>query len=569
MDITKKKLAIGIEDFERFRKEDFYYVDKTGLIQELLQSGAQATLFTRPRRFGKSLNMSMLKSFFELEGDKRVFDGLEISKEKELCEKYMGKYPVISISLKDIDADSYETAFDMAVILINEEARRHQYLLDSDKLAQNEKEAFAELLKRELNFATFSNSLKLMSWLLEKHFGKKTVLLIDEYDVPLAKAHTHGYYEQMLILIRSLFQQALKTNTSLQFAVLTGCMRITKESVFTGLNNLNVLSISDVEFQEFFGFTDKEVKKLLNYYGLYEKYGAIKEWYDGYRFGNTEVYCPWDVVCYCRKLLVEPNALPENYWSNTSGNDAVRHFICESQGSGMTKREIEKLIEGELITKEIHQEITYQDMYDSVDNIWSLLFTTGYLTQRGRGEGHGFRLAIPNLEVREIFTTQIMELFKENVKKDGELLKEFCQALRDGDAQAVEKRFADYLRKTISIRDTFMKKDMKENFYHDILLGILGVKAQWSVSSNKEAGEGYGDILIEIEEDAPMGIVLELKYAQDGNLEAACKEALEQVERRQYGDFFYDEGIDKVLKYGIACYKKRCRVMLADMIHAE
>ena len=573
MEAKKKKLPIGIENFEEIRTKGYYYADKTGLIRELLDNRGKVTLFTRPRRFGKSLNMSMLKSFFEPDGRKEIFEGTAISKEVSLCEKYMGKFPVISISLKGVNAGSYETAYEMAGRVVNEEAGRRQYLLESAKLTQNDKEHFCELLKRNMNEAALFGSLRELSALLEKHHNSKVILLIDEYDVPLAKAFEHGYYDQMVILIRNLFEQALKTNDSLEFAVLTGCMRISKESIFTGLNNLKVLSVADVRFDEYFGFTDAEVKELLEYYHLSDCYDVVKEWYDGYQFGNMEVYCPWDVINYCDELRADRSAQPQNYWSNTSSNDVVKKFI-QGADAGTAKREIEKLVAGEVIKKEIHQELTYNDMYSSIDNIWSVLFTTGYLTQRGKPERKQFNLAIPNMEIREIFTEQIMELFKENIRKNGEAVNAFCDALKSGDAEGVEKGFTDYLRKTISIRDTFVKKPMKENFhpkgaptvYHGILLGLLGVKDRWGISSNKESGDGYSDILVEID-DEEMGIVIELKYAEDENLEVGCKEALKQIKKNRYEEVLYEEGIEHILKYGIACYKKRCRVALLEETH--
>ena len=555
----KKKLPIGIEDFEKLRQYDFYYVDKTGLMKELLQNWGEVNLFTRPRRFGKSLNMSMLKYFFEIGSDPALFEGLEISKEKQLCEEYMGKFPVISISLKGINAGCYETARAMAVKTINEEASRFQYLLDDECLTQDEKETFSMLLKRNMDDAALFGSLRDLSRLLQKHHGRKVVLLIDEYDVPLAKAFEQGYYDQMIVLIRNMFEQGLKTNGNLFMAVLTGCMRVSKESIFTGLNNLRVLSIADVRFDEYFGFTDKEVREMLAYYDKSLYYETVREWYDGYRFGAVDVYCPWDVINYCDLLRSNPKAQPQNYWCNTSSNDAVRRFI-EMADVGATKMEIEKLVAGEKITKEIHQELTYQDMYSTIENLWSLLFTTGYLTQRGEPEGRQFHLAIPNKEIREIFEMKIVDLFKENVKKDGETLDRFCEALKNGETESIQRQFQAYLRKTISIRDTFVKKNMKENFYHGILLGILGFKASWNVFSNRETGEGYSDLLITIPDEA-IGIVIEMKYAGDGNLDAACKKALEQIEGNHYEEELYDEGMDDILKYGIACYKKRCRVM--------
>lgn len=563
MDVMKRQVPIGIEDFEKLRKEDFYYIDKTGLVRELLRNRAEVTLFTRPRRFGKSLNMSMLKYFFELGGNQEIFEGLAIMEEAELCENYMGKFPVIALSLKDIDAGSYETAFAMAVRLVNEEAGRHRYLLESERIGQDEKQDFLRLLEWNMEESVLCGSLKLMSRLLEKHHNQKVVILIDEYDVPLARAHVQGYYDKMIMLIRSLFHQALKTNASLQMAVLTGCMRIAKESIFTGLNNLRVLTIADVDFDEYFGFTDEETRGLLDYYGLGGRYGAVKEWYDGYRFGDVEVYCPWDVICCCRKFLTEPDARPENYWANSSGNDVVRRFIEEAEDSRMLKHEIEELIAGELVTREIHQEITYPEMYQSIDNIWSVLFTTGYLTQRGRGEGRSLHLAIPNLEVREIFTKQIMDMFKEDARKDGKTLDALCRALKEGDAEGVQQQFQKYLKRTISVRDTFTRREMKENFYLGMLLGLLAYKGSWIVSSNKEAGEGYADILAEVDDgDEPLGFVIEVKYAHDGNLEKTCREALAQIEGKQYGDAFYDEDIESVFKYGIACYKGKCKVMV-------
>ncbi len=562
MEVRKKKLPIGIENFEEIRKEDFYYIDKTGLIAELLHNWGAVNLFTRPRRFGKTLNMSMLEHFFSLNGDKSIFDGLEISKEAELVEEYMGRYPVVSISLKGIEARTYETAYQMAVQSIIETVAKFYFLLDSERLNEHDKAEYRELLNKSMNEGMFGNSLRLLSGMLEKHYDAKVILLIDEYDVPLAKAFANGYYDQMISLIRSLLGQALKTNYSLKFAVLTGCMRISKESIFTGLNNLKVRSITDVRFDEYFGFTDQEVKDLLEFYGYPDSYDAAKKWYDGYRFGNVDVYCPWDVLNYCDSLLDDREARPENYWINTSSNDAVGHFIRES-ADGMIKREIESLVAGETVTKEIHQELTYPEMYQTVDNIWSLLFTTGYLTQRGKPEGRQMKLVIPNLEIRDIYETQIMEFFKENVRKDGETLNAFCDALQSGDAEGVERIFTGYLKKTISIRDTAVRKEMKENFYHGILIGILDVKDRWGVASNQEAGEGYADILTE-PDTGDMGIIIEVKYAHDGNLDAACREALEQVEASRYADMLLDDEVENILKYGIACYKKRCKVMLAE-----
>ena len=558
----KRKLPIGIENFEQIIKDDFYYVDKTGLISELLRNWGMVNLFTRPRRFGKSLNMSMLEHFFSVEGDKSIFDGLKISKDKKLCEEYMGKHPVISISLKGINAASYEAAFELTVKTIKGAVQKAGFLKMSDKLGEDEKKEYRAILDENMSEATLFWSLKNLSELLEKHYETKVILLIDEYDVPLAKAFENGYYDKMVFLIRNLLEQTLKTNNSLKFAVMTGCMRISKESIFTGLNNLKVLSITDERFDEYFGFTDEDVKEMLRYYDREDHYEEMRNWYDGYRFGSTDVYCPWDVLNHCDKIKENAAAFPENYWVHTSSNEAVKKII-QMSGNITTKREIERLLAGEEIVKEIRQELTYQEMYQSVENIWSLLFMTGYLTQRKRLDASHYKLAIPNLEVRDIFKTQIMEYFKEGVAKDGDTLKQLCDALKGGDAEKVERLFEGYLKKTISIRDTFVEKSLKENFYHGILLGILGVKEDWGVFSNRETGDGYSDIMIETE-DSEMGIIIEIKYAGDGNLLNACEKALKQVEETKYEETLLENGVEKILKYGIACYMKHCKVMCSE-----
>ena len=560
----KKRLPVGLENFEQIINDNYYYVDKTGLISELLRNGGMVNLFTRPRRFGKTLNMSMIEHFFSIERDQSIFEGLEISKDTKLCEEYMGKYPVISISLKGINAATYKDAFDFAVQIMKEVAATMQFLLESKQLSEYDKSEYQKLLDDNMSEAVFCSSLKKLSILLEKHYGTKVVLLIDEYDVPLAKAFENGYYDQMIFLIRSLLEQALKTNNSLKFAVMTGCMRISKESIFTGLNNLKVLSITDERYDEYFGFTDMEVKNMLEYYGMEEHYEEAKSWYDGYQFGSVEVYCPWDVLNYCDKLKDHVDSFPENYWINTSGNDAVKKFI-QMSGNFKTKREIETLLAGEEIIKEIHQELVYPEMYQSLENVWSLLFMTGYLTQRGRVDAKRYKLAIPNLEIRDIFETQIMEYFKESVAKDGDTLSRFCDALKNGEETKVGEIFESYLKKTISIRDTFVRKASKENFYHGILLGILGVKEEWYVSSNQESGEGYSDILVETENSDTV-ILIEVKYANDGNLDQACERALQQIEEKKYDEELRENGVNKILKYGIACYMKRCKVKQAEKL---
>ena len=559
----KKKLPIGIDNFEKIRENDYYYVDKTGMIKDLIMSGSEVTLFTRPRRFGKSLNMSMLKSFFsiECESSQKIFEGLKIADEEEICNKYMRKYPVIFLSMKEVSALEYTKARELIVFSVNEVARKHQYLLESERLTDIDKDAYRRLLREDMTEAVLVNSLKMLSGLLKKHYGKKVIILIDEYDVPLAKTFEQGYYDEMTELVRGFFGQALKSNDSLEFAVLTGCMRISRESIFTGLNNLRVCSITDVNFEEFFGFTDAEVREILAYYDCQENHREIKEWYDGYRFGNTEVYCPWDVLNHLESLRNGQISIPQNYWMNTSSNEIVRRFVKKAE-NGTVRREIERLVAGEEIEKELHQELTYREMYSSIENMWSVLFTTGYLTQKGTTDGKIFRLAIPNREIRDIFTIQIMSWFRENVKKDGKNLADFCKALEEGEEETVEKILSLYLKKTISIRDTFVQKRRKENFYQGILLGILGLKENWGISSNRESGEGYSDIMIETE-DMEKGIIIETKYAEDGNLQKACEKALQQIENSHYEEALRDEGIEEVLRYGIAFYKKCCKVMKA------
>lgn len=554
------KLPIGVDNFEKLRMEGFYYVDKTGLIEELLENWGDVNLFTRPRRFGKSLNMSMLKSFFELGCHKELFEGLKIMENAALCDSCMGRFPVISVSLKGANADTFEVAKGMLRRIISKEAYRLYSRLPAGVLTPYQEAAIQKLLDSDMDDACLMDSLYQLSILLHQCYGKKVIILIDEYDVPLAKAAERGYYEPMVVLIRNLFEQALKTNDSLHFAVLTGCLRVTKESIFTGLNNLNVLSLLDVRFDEYFGFTDREVRELLDFYDLSGHYEEIKRWYDGYRFGDAQVYCPWDVICYCDKLRFDPQAQPEEYWANTSGNAMISRFLEMAKAD--TRRDIEKLAAGETVAKEIRQELTYKELYDSVDNLWSVLFTTGYLTCRGKPDGRRLKLAIPNTEILRLFERQILHWFQHMARQDGDGLRAFCEAFARGDAAEAERRFGDYLRKTISIRDTAVRKNRKESFYHGVLLGLLGYKDTWAVSSNRESGDGYSDILIELEEERT-GIVLEIKYAEDGNLEQACREALAQIENRRYDELFHDEGIETVLRYGVACYKKQCRIVMA------
>lgn len=562
-----KKLPIGIENFEKIRRDDFFYIDKTGLLRELLNNWGEVNLFTRPRRFGKSLNMSMLKNFFELGSDAGLFEGLDIAEETELCREYQGQFPVVSVSLKDVEADDFISARSRMCSIIGNEALRFEFLAQSETLSDTEKRRYNGLIHTDdqgeflMSEEVLSGSLLTLSTLLHKHYGKKVIVLIDEYDVPLSKANENGYYDQMVSLIRSMFSRVLKTNSSLYFAVMTGCLRVAKESIFTGLNNIKVLSVTDVRFDEYFGFTDSDVRELLDYYGLSRHYETIREWYDGYHFGDIDVYCPWDVICYCDKLRADNHALPEDYWKNTSSNDVIRHFL--EQARGMTKKEIEDLISGGRVMKSINQELTYKDLYSSIDNMWSVLFTTGYLTQRGRPEGKELTLAIPNREIQDIFTEQISTWFLDTAHKDGTALSAFCLAFQEGDAAEAENRFNEYLRKTISVRDSAARKEQKENFYHGLLLGLLGFKDSWYVISNRESGTGYSDILVEIDE-MKIGIVIKVKYSESGKLDNECDAALNQIRDRDYTSMLRDDGMETILEYGIACHGKKCMVKLRD-----
>lgn len=557
-----KKLPVGIENFREIRQDNFYYVDKTKLIEQLLTQWGKVNLFTRPRRFGKSLNMSMLKAFFEAGTELELFDGLYISGNRELCENYMGRFPVISISLKGINAEDFDGAYRLLVRMINAEARRLWQLLKKRELDDIDKRMFDELLSGEMSQDTLVYSLRELSELLEKHYGEKVIVLIDEYDVPLAKANENGYYEKMILLIRNLFENVLKTNDSLKFAVLTGCLRVAKDSIFTGLNNFKVYPITKVAFDEYFGFTDDEVREMLDYYGMKQDYETVKDWYDGYRFGNVDVYCPWDVINYCSDHLEEPELPPQNYWLNTSSNETIYHFI---DGMGeqqkVTKAELELLVNGEAVQKEINQELTYKELYLSTENIWSTLFMTGYLTKRGEPDGNRYNLVVPNQEIRNIITDHILKLFKEDVAKDGTMAAVFCEALLDGKADVLEKLFTEYMSKTISIRDTFVRKPTKENFYHGLLLGILSFKDDWIITSNRESGDGFSDIMIRVD-DRDTGILIEVKYAEDGDEARACRQALSQMSEKNYEVYFKQVGLMKIMKYAIACNRKTCKVLL-------
>lgn len=563
---NRKKLPIGIDSFEKIIRHNFYYVDKTEMITELLHNWGEVNLFTRPRRFGKSLNMNMLQSFLEIGCDKSLFNGLKVSREKELCEEYMGKFPVISLTLKNVEGLNFESARKSLKNTLGMEAWRLSALAESSRLTEEEKNSYKALTVVDdhgdfkMSDATMEKALLILTVLLEKHYGKKAVLLIDEYDVPLDKAFQYGYYDEMVSLIRNMFGNVLKTNSSLFFAVLTGCLRIAKESIFTGLNNFNVFSITSVQFDEFFGFTDDEVAEMLKYFGLSDYHETIREWYDGYQFGKKAVYCPWDVISYCRNLCADPDAIPEDFWSNTSSNSIVSRFI--DKANKQTRDEIENLISGETVIKEIKQELTYNELDKSIENLWSILFTTGYLTQRERIDSRKLRLAIPNREIKELFELQIREWFQEKSSEDVKKLDKLCMAFPDGDAETIEDLFNDYLWNTISIRDTAVTvKGRKENFYHGVLLGLLSHMENWAVWSNIESGEGYCDILLEVPENR-VGVVIEMKYAQEDRMEAACTEALKQIEQRQYAARLKSDGMKNIVNYGIACYRKHCKVKI-------
>lgn len=561
---SRLKLPVGIDNFEKIRKEEFYYIDKTKLIEQLLTNWGEVNLFTRPRRYGKTLNMSMLKSFFDIGTDKSVFEGLYISNNAKFCDEYMGKYPVIFVSFKDVNGMTYDDAYDALVQVLGEVANRFSFLQESDSLFENEKEQYRGMIrvsdgKYHMDKGVVISSLKVMSQLLSKHYGRKVIIIIDEYDVPLDKAFAHGYYDEMVELIRGVMGKALKTNDFLQFAILSGCLRVSKESIFTGINNFKVLSILDSRFDEQFGFTDGEVKKLLLDYDLSSHYKDIKEWYDGYRFGKAAVYCPWDVVNYVDLLIDDPDALPQDFWSNSSGNAIVRRFIDKADTD--TKAEIEQLIAGECIEKDISQELTYNEIDKSIDNLWSVLFSTGYLTQNGRAQSGKYMLKIPNREIGNLFVRQIREWFSDVAKNDGKRLEALCNAFESKEPEAIEKIFGDYLWNTISIRDTAVAKEKKENFYHGILLGLLGYKSTWRTMSNAESGIGYSDILVEIG-DSRTGIAIELKYADDCDMDAACTRALQQIEEKDYIARLKQDGMQNFIKYGIACFKKTCKVVM-------
>ena len=563
-----KKLPVGFENFQEIRKLDFYYVDKTKLVEQLLENWSKVNLFTRPRRFGKTLNMSMLKSFFEIGTDTALFDGLYISQNEELCKEYMGKYPVIFLSLKGVDGLTFEEARSALCELIAGEVRRFKFLLNSSRLDNNEKNIYRDLIslqgEQETTLATkLKFSLKKISELLYQHYGQKTIVLIDEYDVPLDKAFQHGYYREMVTLIRGLFGEALKTNDFLQFAVLTGCLRVSKESIFTGLNNFKVYSADDVRYDEEFGFTNEEVKKLLEDYNLQKHFTEVKEWYDGYRFGNADIYCPWDVINYVDDLVSEAKPQPKAYWINSSGNDLVKRFI--DMADKTTKDEIEQLIVGEAVKKRIRLDLTYDEIDNSIDNLWSVLFTTGYLTKNGDVENGMYRLIIPNKEVREVFLLQIRDWFDQVVANDHASTEKINRGFLEGKTDDIQRELTMFLGETISVLDTKARNEEKEIFYHGILIGILKNYSGWAVKSNRESGDGYADILLK-PKNPDAGIVIELKYAHSMNeLDKACERAMEQIKNHGYDAELREDGRNDLLAYGIAFCKKRCKVVVEKL----
>lgn len=561
---TTKKLPVGIEGFFDIRNEGFYFVDKTGLIKALMNNWGEVNLLTRPRRFGKTLNIDMLRNFFEIGTDGSLFDGLEISKEKDLCEKYMGQFPVLSISLKSVVGDTFDTARDMLCQIINEEARRLQWLMDSERLTKYDKRLLEKILLNDFSkTADLYGSLKALSEALYKHYEKKVILLIDEYDVPLEKAYVNGYYDDMILLIRMVFERALKTNNSLYFAVITGCLRISKESIFTGLNHFSVHTLSDALYDEYFGFTEKEVRKLLADYHLEEKYAEVREWYDGYRFGRQEVYCPWDVICYVKDHLADRDVPVKTYWANSSGNAIVRSIL--QKATGTAKAQLETLLSGGEIEITLAQEMTYQDLdtRDSIQQLrylWTMLYTTGYLTDASPPAAETHKLILPNREIQWIFEQQAESWFLETAVKDKNRLKAFLQSVRTGNAKEMQKWLNCYLKETISVRDSGARYGRKEHFYHGILVGLLSSEGAWITRSNAESGLGYSDILIEIP-DEKIGCVIEIKYADKGNLGNACREAFTQIEKKDYSRKLRQDGMETIHRYGIGCHLKTCEVI--------
>ena len=537
------------------------------MIKTLLQGEMdQVTLITRPRRFGKTMAMNMLNSFLDIRKDSRhLFKGLEIFDEVEICEKWMNQYPTLFLSFKDVDGTTFENAFNFLKFIISEACKQHVYLLDSDEIDEGDKLVFQKLKTCSASMMEIQSCILRITNMLKSYYKKPVILLIDEYDVPLDKAFQNGYYKEMVSLIRGLFGQALKTNEFLQFAVLTGCLRVSKESIFTGLNNFEINSIVDIAHDEQFGFTDDEVRKLLLDYDRSERYPDVKEWYDGYHFGNTDIYCPWDVINFAKKLVWDPSARPSAFWINSSGNDMVKRFVDKADQT--TRDEIEKLVAGGFVEKQLRLDLTYDEIDNTIDNLWSVLFTTGYLTKAGEvrlpdSGSYAYKLVIPNKEVREVFVLQIQEWFKAVVAKDDDTMKLLSRAILDKDEKQIARQLNIVMSRMISILDTKASDDMKENFYHGLLIGLLrGSNPGWLIKSNRESGDGFSDILIK-PEDPDAGIVIEVKYAKEMiSLDAACEAAMAQIKEKRYDEALRDEGRCDILAYGIAFCRKRCRVV--------
>ena len=548
------KLPVGIENFEDIRKLGFYYIDKTKLIEQLLQNWGKVNLFTRPRRFGKTLNMSMLRTFFEIGMDKSLFEGLYISKNKELCDEYMGKYPVIFLSLKGIDGLTFEEAIIRITTIIKNEARRHHYLKNSDKLIEEEIKQFQSLLDGKADDIT--DSIRLLSELLCKHYGKKTIILIDEYDVPLDKAFQKGYYDEMVRFIRSLFESALKTNSALEFSVITGCLRISKESIFTGLNNLAVNSILSNKYSESFGFVQYEVDELMEYYNIEEKSQLMKKWYDGYLFGKSEVYNPWSVLNQVKEWSEDKDISAIPWWTNTSSNNIIRTLV--SQADNETKDIIENLIHGGSVETVLKETVTYGDLTENNENIWSFLFFTGYLkikeivkTGEVIGEPTIYSLVIPNLEIKSCYTDiiiQYFEIYKKAINKDN-----LYKALLGRNAQDFAEQITDLLRKTISYYDS------TESFYHGLISGLLSGNVYYKVESNRETGDGRSDLALYQQDVAQNAVILEFKVCgKNETADEAAKRALKQINDRDYASKAREDGYKNIIKYGVAFKGKMC-----------
>ena len=565
----KKKLSIGIENFTKLQTEDFYYVDKTMLIKELLDNWAEVNLFTRPRRFGKTLNMSMLQYYFE---DKRdqftgekidnsyLFEGLNIKAEGEKYTKYMGKYPVINLSLKSAKQPTYKMAYESLIDEIMKEYRRHNFILNSDKLLQSEKKIFLDISNGEAKEIEYAKSLQFLSSCLEKYFGSKTIILIDEYDVPLENAFFEGFYDEMISFIRSLFESALKTNPSLEFSIITGCLRISRESIFTGLNNLNIISILNNRYAEYFGFTAEEVEELCDYYNIQEKYETAKKWYNGYTFGHKNVYNPWSVVKYIYDVLGDSHVFPTSYWANTSSNSIVKSLI--ERADDITKGEIEALIEGKTIEKPVHEDITYDDVYDNLDNLWNFMFFTGYFKKISERMDENTQekfveLAIPNLEVKYIFRTKILKWFNEKIKSED--LSILYTSIINGEVDVFQKEVNRLLKKTISFNDAY------ENFYHGFMIGLLSHMDGYIVKSNRETGDGRCDIYIKPLSIFDKAVIIEMKVCdKPKELFTKPQDALQQIEDKKYAYELNESGYEDIIKYGMAFYRKDCIIKIKE-----